>query len=378
MTRSSARAAIALAGLTLAVFLSGAATPVPSGTTPPRAAEDIYQVTAPTPASEVERELPDLNKGVWVRGPNLPSPRQDVAAAVLAGRIYLIGGFGPHNQQMDSTLVWEPQVVPGAPRGEAERAGARLGVWTYAARIPEPVDHAAAAVAGSYIYVAGGRIENLVTNKFWRYDAGSDSWIQLPSMPIPRFSPTMQAVGDKLYLIGGAVSHGRDATSMMVYDIPTAQWSVRSYATSYERMAPESALIDGRIALLGGRDDQERNLPFCDLYDPFRDRWYTCTGMHQPRADFGLSVVNGRLIAVGGEDLRLFASTQTMEISEPAGRGWLSGPWMPSPRHGMAQVTLGNVVWVLGGASSAGTAPSAQVLRYVSPLVKIRFKKDHA
>ena len=327
-----------------------------------------------TPSQEIERDLPDLNKGVWVRGPNLPSPRQDMAAAVLAGRIYLIGGFGPHDQQMDTTLVWEPQ-VEGEPRGEAAHAGARLGLWTYAARIPEPVDHAAAAVVGGSIYIAGGRIEDLVTNKFWRYDAGSDSWTELPSMPIPRFGPTMQAIGDRIYVMGGAVSHGNDATSMMIYDIPTGQWHVRAYATVYERVALSSAVIDGRIALVGGRDDQERNLPFCDLYDPAQDRWYTCMGLHQPRSDFGLSTVNGRLVAVGGDDLREYQPTQTMEISEPGVQGWLNGPWMPSPRHGSAQVTLGNVVWVMGGSSSSGVAPSASVVRYISPLVKVRFKK---
>lgn len=333
--------------------------------------------TTPTPSptpTALEREIPDLNKGVWVRGPNLPVPRQDVAAAVLAGRIYLIGGFGAHNQQMSSTLVWEPQVTPGEPRGETERAGSRLGVWTYAAPIPEPVDHAAAVAVGSHIYVAGGRIENLVTNKFWRYDAGLDSWTQLPSMPIPRYNPTMQAVGQKLYLVGGAVSHGRDAKSMMIYDIATGQWSVRENALDYERIDLSSALLDNKIAVVGGRDDQDINLSACDLYDPARDRWFSCMNLHQPRSDFGLSVVNGRLVAVGGDDLRFYRPTQTMEISEGAINGWLSGPWMPSPRHGMAQVTLGNVVWVIGGAYTSGTGPTTTVLRYVSPIVKVKFR----
>jgi Kelch motif protein len=358
-------------------------TPVqtPSASPPPATASAPSATIAPQPTptpQPAERDAPDLNKGVWVRGPNLPSARQDAAAAVLAGRIYLIGGFGPHDQQMDSTLVWEPQVAPGAPHGEAERAGARLGVWTYAARIPEPVDNAAAAVVGGYIYVAGGRIENLVTNKFWRYDAGNDSWTQMPSLPIPRFGPTMQAVGDKLYVIGGAVSHGSDATSMMVYDIPTGQWSIREYATSYARIAPRSALIGGTIVLLGGRDDYDRNLPFCDLYYPATDRWQTCDDLRQPRSDFGLSLVDNRLVAVGGDDLHASGPTQTMEISEPNLNGWLSGPWMPSPRHGMAQVTLGNVVWVMGGSSTTGTAPTASVLRYISPLVKVKLKKGQS
>lgn len=316
----------------------------------------------------------DLNAGAWVRGPNLPSPRQDAAAVALAGRVYLVGGFGPHLQQMNTTLVWEPQIATGEPRGEIERAGSKLGVWTYAAPIPESVDHAAAAAAGSSIYVAGGRIENVVSNKFWRYDTDTDSWDELPSMPIPRYGAVMQAFGDKLFLIGGAVSHGRDATSLEIFDISTNQWSVREYGLSGERIALESAIIDDKIAIVGGRDDQERNLDFCDLYDPVRGGWSVCSPLRLPRSDFGLSAVNGRLVAVGGDDLRDYRPTQTMEISEPAIRGWLGGPWMPSPRHGMAQVTLGNIVWVIGGSSSTGTAPSAIVLRYVSPIVKVKFK----
>ncbi|MBV8595913.1 MAG: hypothetical protein JOZ50_06630, partial [Candidatus Eremiobacteraeota bacterium] len=166
--------------------------------------------------------------------------------------------------------------------------------------------------------------------------------------------------------------------SMMVYDIATAQWSVHAYATPYQRAGAASVVMDDRIVLLGGRDEYDRNLPFCDLYDPQIDHWYTCTGMHTPRSDFGLSAVNNRLVAVGGDNLALYQPTQTVEISERDIDGWMSGLWMPSPRQGMAQVTLGNVIWVIGGASSSGTAPTASVLRYVSPLIKIKLEKGHA
>jgi hypothetical protein len=43
----------------------------------------------------------------------------------------------------------------------------------------------------------------------------------------------------------------------------------------------------------------------------------------------------------------------------------------------MSQVTLGNVVWVIGGAATTGTAPMAAVMRYVSPVITIQFKKGH-
>jgi Kelch motif len=332
------------------------------------------QSSAAMPTSAPFELRADLNKGTWARGPDLPSARQDAAVAVLAGRIYLIGGYGPHNEQMDTTLVWEPEIAQEEPGETVERAGVRLGAWTYAAPIPEPVDHAAAAAVGGYIYVAGGRIENLVTNKFWRYDVADDSWVEFPSMPIPRYGATMQAFEDKLYLVGGAVSHGNDATSMEVFDTTTNQWSIKPYALEDERDGLESSVLADHIIILGGRDPQERNLSACEAYDPYAQRWQGCSYLHEPRSDFGLSTVNGRLVAVGGDNLQIDHPTQTMEISEPYIDGWLDGPWLPSPRHGMAQVTLGNVVWVIGGASSSGTAPTAAVMRYVSPVIKIEFK----
>lgn len=332
--------------------------------------------SADAPARPDETEFrADLNRGVWARGPDLPSPRQDAAAAVLGGRIYLIGGFGPHNQQMDTTLVWEPEIAQVEPQTQVQRAGVRLGAWTYAAAIPEPVDHAAAAALGGSIFVAGGRIENLVTNKFWRYDVANDVWYEAPSMPVARYGATMQAVGNKLYLIGGASAHGNDATSMEVYDTSMGRWSLQGYALPYEREDLKSAVLDDQfLVVVGGRDDEERNLGNCDAYDSLDRRWQTCSFLRQPRADFGLSIVSGRLVAVGGDDVRMDQPTQTMEISEPGIEGWLDGPWLPSPRHGMSQVTLGNVVWVIGGSSSSGVAPSSAVMRYVSPVVRVKFK----
>ncbi|HXW50659.1 MAG TPA: kelch repeat-containing protein, partial [Candidatus Acidoferrales bacterium] len=219
----------------------------------------------------------DLNRGTWSHGPDLPSPRQDAASAVLAGRIYIIGGYGPHDEQMDTTLVWEPEIAQEEPGSTVQQAGVRMGAWTYAAPIPEPVDHAAAAALGGYVYVAGGRIEDLVTNKFWRYDVANDTWAEFPSMPIPRYGATMQAVNGKLYLLGGAVSHGNDATSMEIFDPSTGQWDVKPYALPDEREGLASTVLGGQLIVLGGRDEQEVNLPTCEVFDPYGERWSTCS-----------------------------------------------------------------------------------------------------
>lgn len=316
----------------------------------------------------------DLAAGTWVRGPDLPSPRQDAAAAILGGRIYVVGGFGPSEQQMNTTLVLEPELVGEAPK-PPEQGGpivSHPGAWGYAAPVPEPVDHAAAAGLDGYLYLAGGRIEGLVTNKVWRYDPAADAWVELPSMPIPRYGPTMQGVNGKLYVIGGTSSHGNDESSIEMYDVATGSWVLLTDALGTEREASASVMLGDQIAIVGGRNRDERNLPFCDLFDPLHMRISACSPLHEARSNFGLAAVDGRLVALGGESLLEGLATQTVEISGPSAYGWLGGPWLPGPRLAMSVVTLGRVIWVIGGAHWLATAPTASVLRYVSPLVKVK------
>lgn len=331
-------------------------------------------VSGATPAPE-DRYALDPHAGVWLHGPSLPSPRQDAAVAVLGGRIYVIGGFGPDAGPTNTTFVLEP--TPGTnlnPTLDQPPAPTLpVGTWTTARPIPEVIDHAAAATMGGFIYVAGGTVEKLVTNKFWRYDPSDDSWASMPPLPIPRYAPTMQAVNGKLYLIGGAASHGHDERSFEVFDPATASWSLIDNALPEEREASQTALFGGRIALVGGRDRDEHNLTSCDLYDAVRDAWAPCSSLHMGRSDFGLAAVDDRLFAIGGINMLSGLTTQTTEISGAGGRGWMDGHWLPAPRTSMSIAVVGHTVWVIGGSNWGAVSPTANVLRYVIPLVKVKF-----
>jgi hypothetical protein len=324
---------------------------------------------------ETERYVMDPHAGVWLHGPNLPSPRQDAAAAVLGGRIYVIGGFGAGGNPTDTTFVLEP--APGtnlAPSPDQPPAPTLpVGTWSTVRPIPEVIDHAAAATLDGYIYVAGGTVEKLVTNKFWRYDPASDSWASLPPLPIPRYAPTMQPFDGKLYVIGGTSSHGHDELAIEVYDPATAAWSLIQDALSVEREASATALFGGRIALVGGRDREERNQSDCDLFDPAHDAWSSCSNLHGARSGFGLAAIDDRLFAIGGVNVLTGLTTQTTEISGAGGRGWTDGHWMPAPRQGMSIAAIGHTVWVIGGSNWDANSPTSSVLRYVIPLVKVKF-----
>ncbi len=356
------------------------ATPAAATTAMPQAT--TLPSPEPTPTSTAGDYVlrPDLNNGSWVQGPTLPAPRQNAAVAVLNGRIYLIGGFGSDLRQHDTTYVLQPPLVTSTPLPELQGGPipSNEGTWQTAAPVPETVDNAAAVGYQGYVYLAGGRIEDKVTNKAWRYDPADDRWDEMRSMPVPRHGATMQAVDGKLYLIGGAVSHGNDDTSIEVFDIQHNSWSLITNQLGTGRIGAATAVIQGKIAVVGGMTRDSRFLTSCDYFDPAHDRWAGASTLRAARADFGLTVVENRLVAIGGivpgdrpdEDP---APTQTMEVSAGYGSGWINGPWMPFPRQGMAVATLGDVIYLIGGSPWYGVGPIADVRRYVSPLIKVHF-----
>jgi hypothetical protein len=360
----------ALAALAAAVVAGASPSPAPDQV-------QAQPVATATPDSGYVLR-PDLNRGSWVQGPTLPEPRQFAATAVLNGRIYLFGGFNGDHRQTDSTLVLQPGLVTSTPppEGQGGPIPSNLGTWQSAAPVPESVDNAAAVAYQGYIYIAGGRVENKVTNKAWRYDPVSDTWDEMRSMPVPRHGATMQALNGKLYLIGGASSHGNDEVSIEVFDIAHGTWSLIDNALGTSRIGGATAIVNGQIAVVGGMTHDGAVLDTVEYYDPARNRWTSGFHMRQARAHFGLTTIGNRLVAIGGIIPGVGpdepGTTQTMEISAGTGQGWLSGPWMPFPRQGMSVATLGDNVYLIGGSPWFGVGPIADVRRYVSPLIRVQ------
>jgi N-acetylneuraminic acid mutarotase len=105
-------------------------TSVPSAaaTQPPR---------APSPS------LPTIG-GSWAPGQSLPTPRSEIAAAVLNGRLYVAGGFGnPRATILDDFLAFDPAT----------------GAWTELAPLPQARHHAALTALDGRLYLTGGGVE---------------------------------------------------------------------------------------------------------------------------------------------------------------------------------------------------------------------------
>ena len=71
--------------------------------------------------------------------------------------------------------------------------------------------------------------------------------------------------------------------------------------------------------------------------------------MPTPRGSYGATFIDGRVVVVGGEEpTRVLGTVEMYDVAEGK---WISLPPMPTPRHGEVVATVGNTVYVIGGAN---------------------------
>ena len=71
--------------------------------------------------------------------------------------------------------------------------------------------------------------------------------------------------------------------------------------------------------------------------------------MPTPRGSYGATFIDGRIVAVGGEEpTQVLAVVEMYDIAEDK---WITLPPMPTARHAEAVAAVGNTVYCIGGAN---------------------------
>ncbi len=145
----------------------------------------------------------DIESNAWETGwPPLPSPTDHLVGAAIDNVLYAIGGRdGGIDSVKDSVLSFA--------LGDA--------AWTERASMPTARGGAAAAVVEGRIVVVGGEgnpnAGNGVFPQVEFYDPAENIWSTLPDMPSPRHGMGAAGIGDTLYVPGGASKQGFGATA---------------------------------------------------------------------------------------------------------------------------------------------------------------------
>ena len=203
----------------------------------------------------------------WTRGVDMPAPRAEGVAAVVNGRIYWIGGRAPstpsaahfndhedsdRNEMFDpATRRWSARAPAPTARNSAAAAviGGKIYVvggrrfirstdgqvrmtnyallevydperdrWETRAPMPRAQGGLGAAAVDGKLHACGGeqwQPEQAVMSECWSYDPATDRWQPLTPLPTARHGIGMAAVGRRLHVFGGATRAGGNFATAM-------------------------------------------------------------------------------------------------------------------------------------------------------------------
>jgi hypothetical protein len=218
----------------------------------------------------------------WRRGADAPTRRSEVAAAVLGGRIFVVGGFG------SGTGGLVEAYDPAADR------------WERHAPLPVGLHHTAAVAFDNRLFVAGGYRDGWTAEaSVFAYDPTADRWQARRPMPTARGALTAVVFRGQVYAFGGAVGW-RNSVATEAYDPIGDTWQVRApLPTGRDHHA--AAVAGDSIYVIGGRinGSYSMNLGVVEAYAPDRDTWRARAPMPTHRSGIGAALVGGGIYVVG-------------------------------------------------------------------------------
>ena len=243
---------------------------------------------------------------VWTAKKPMPLPSHHLALAEYKGKIYSFGGF---KLPASGEIAWEPI-------DNSWEYNPATDTWKQLKPMPSQRGGGAAAVVNGKIYVIGGAgvhpgsknvpllmgpngTPHRSVGTVEEYDVASDTWRERSSMPTPRNHFVVAAVNGKIYAIGGRlasafVSLGSDTDVVEEYDPATDMWGVPRARMSTERASMVGVAHAGRIYIVGGEVQSSQvssTFRAVEAYDPATNQWVVL-----PPAPLGRQPIAGDVI----------------------------------------------------------------------------------
>lgn len=264
-----------------------------------------------TPKGMVYEYDPAADK--WTKKNNMPLSSHHVALAEINGKVYVLGGF---TKPASGPTAW----VPVDNAWEYDPAG---DTWKALAPLPTKRGSPVAAVVGGKIYVIGGASVHpgsketsihparphraMETNEV--YDPAANKWESRSPMPTARNHAAVGVVNNKIYVVGGRLGAGfitRASNTDIVeaYDPATDQWGALLAPMPTPRSAVAWGTYKGKIYVAGG---EIRNAVMSgtyrvvEAYDPAANRWTSLPPMTIARHGLAGDIIAGKFHLVSGD-----------------------------------------------------------------------------
>jgi N-acetylneuraminic acid mutarotase len=299
--------------------------------------------------------------GSWKSLADVPTGpiHEHSTVALSSTELAIVGGVRPPGTVIDSVYIYN------IPKDS----------WRKAASLPVTINHANAAVVDGKIYVLGGMTgANWAgTPKCWVYDPAKDKWASITAMPRAeaRGSAVMGVYNKTIWLASGKTgSGGESVTTVSAYDTVSGAWLTSIPGPA--KHIPEGrdhgggGIIGTEFYQLGGSlgpiSNRKDTVFVLDLEDLTKG-WVTKRGrMPTPRRGFATGVVGTKIYTFGGEGNPDAASKgvfNQVEVYDTETDTWASLAPMRIPRHGSYAAVVNGTVYIPGGGTESGTPATA-------------------
>jgi len=202
-------------------------------------------------------------------------------AAGAAGRLYVVGGYGPGSVALATGFAF------------------RQGRWTPLPPMPAPRAAAGAAIVGGKLYVVGGvEVPGRLARDALVLDLDEGRWSVI-SGPRPREHLGTAALGGRVYAVAGRTG-GLDSNldAVEAFDPRSGRWRAVPPVPG-KRGGTAAAAVAGRLLSVGG-EEPTGTIATVYAYSPVTRRWTQLPRMRTSRHGLGLVGWRGRAYALAG------------------------------------------------------------------------------
>ena len=313
----------------------------------------------------------------WSRAPDLPIRVQEIYPAVMGGRIYVTGGLSP--DMVPEQLNISDRVFSWAP-GEAS--------WREEPRLPLPIHHPYGLEREGKLFAIGGFTAReggrwSMSEVVHLLDPQTGGWRFGPQMPQPLAETVAINHEGTIHLVTGRRPSGFQNTEWPHHSDINAHLALSPGSDAWVTLPPAptarnsaaGAAVDGRWHVIGGRTVSGGNTPVHEVYDFAANRWETLAPLPAPEAGprgaggLAAAALGGTVYVFGGEWFDAAGGGVYSQVwaYDGAEDRWREATRMPTPRHGLGALTLGDAIYTIGGAAQAGGSETSAAVEVFLP-----------
>lgn len=272
----------------------------------------------------------DAQSGVWTTKSPMSTPRDRAAAVALDGKIYVMGGMNSsgalssleiYNPATDTWTIGasmpgiksEPGAavvngriyVIGPPDDHLYEYDPATNTWITKSPLPAvPAGPVAVATISGQIFVAL-RVAGESRSRLYVYDPFEDKWERRSDHPDDKRSIASLGISNgMIYAVGGGISGQipQGTTRIDQYDPMNDQWTINAIspmATPRTHLGATLPTIYGRMFVFGGWDGYIA-LDDAEVYDPWANTWSNLPEMPTARYRAAYAAVGYKIYVIGG------------------------------------------------------------------------------